>query len=41
VRTGIDGITVFCQVCRFALVDFIDPEQHRRIDRDYDEEYHL
>jgi IgA Peptidase M64 len=40
-RTGIDGITVFCQVCRFALVDLIDPEQHQRIDRDYDEEYTL
>jgi hypothetical protein len=40
-RTGIDGITVFCQVCRFALVDLIDPEQHSRIDRDYDEEYTL
>jgi hypothetical protein len=31
----------FCQVCRFAIVDAIDPAQHGWIDRDYDKSYPL
>jgi hypothetical protein len=30
------GVSAFCPVCRYALVDFIDPEQHWANDRDYD-----
>ncbi len=37
-RTGVDGITLFCAACRFALVDRIDPEQHWRNDREYERE---
>ena len=40
-RTGADGITLFCPACRFALVDRVDPEQHWRNDRDYEAEYVL
>jgi len=40
-RTGTDHYTVFCPVCRYALIDLIDPEQHWRNDRDYDKEYAL
>jgi hypothetical protein len=29
----------FCPVCRYALVDLIDPTQHGRIDRDFDRVY--
>jgi hypothetical protein len=29
----------FCAVCRFVLVDFIDPSKHDSIDRDYDAIY--
>jgi hypothetical protein len=29
----------FCPVCRYALVDQLDPTQHGRIDRDYDKIY--
>jgi len=29
----------FCPVCRYALVDLLDPSQHGRIDRDYDKIY--
>ena len=37
-RTGSDGFTIFCPVCRYALIDLIDPEQHWRNDLDYDKE---
>ena len=40
-RTGVDGITLFCAACRFALVDRIDPAQHWRNDREYQREYLL
>ena len=40
-RTGADGITVFCQVCRYAFVDRIDPEKHWENDLDYDEWFPL
>jgi hypothetical protein len=29
----------FCWVCRYAMVDFIDPAMHGLIDRDYDYRY--
>ena len=29
----------FCWVCRYAMVDFIDPAMHGAIDRDYDYRY--
>ena len=29
----------FCHVCRYSLVDQIDPKQHEPIDRDYDKIY--
>lgn len=29
----------FCHVCRYALVDQIDPKQHLQIDKQYDGEY--
>jgi hypothetical protein len=29
----------FCWVCRYAIVDFIDPAMHGAIDRDYDYRY--
>jgi hypothetical protein len=31
----------FCHVCRYALVDQIDPKQHLHIDKEYDGEYPL
>ena len=31
----------FCQVCRYSLVDQIDPKQHNEIDKQYDENYPL
>jgi hypothetical protein len=31
----------FCAVCRYVLVDFVDPYQHWAIDRDYAEVYPL
>jgi hypothetical protein len=34
-------ITTFCHVCRYILVDFIDPVRHAEIDRDYDRVYPL
>jgi hypothetical protein len=40
-RTGVDGFTVFCAACRFALVDRIDPEQHWRNDLEYEGDYFL
>lgn len=32
-------VTTFCPVCRYALVDQIDPSQHEKIDKDYDRDY--
>jgi hypothetical protein len=29
------GISKFCVVCSYVMVDFLDPDQHWRIDRDY------
>ena len=29
----------FCHVCRYAMVDQIDPLKHGAIDRDYDKQY--
>jgi hypothetical protein len=29
----------FCHVCRYQLIDHLDPTQHGRIDRDYDPRY--
>jgi len=40
-RTGVDGITLFCAACRFALVDRVDPAQHWRNDLEYEREYLL
>jgi hypothetical protein len=31
----------FCAVCRYIMVDFVDPFRHFEIDRDYDEIYPL
>jgi hypothetical protein len=31
----------FCPVCRYVIVDLLDPEQHWQVDRDYDKEYVL
>jgi hypothetical protein len=31
----------FCAVCRYVMVDFVDPFQHFRIDLDYDDIYPL
>ena len=38
-RNEHDGHTEFCAVCRYVLVDFIDPSRHSEIDRDYAEIY--
>ena len=29
----------FCAVCKFVIVEFIDPTQHSWIDQDYDAIY--
>ena len=34
-----DMFTVFCPVCRFVLVEQIDPEQHRHVDYEYQKAY--
>ena len=31
-----EGVSALCQVCRYALVDHIDPEKHWQNDLDYD-----
>jgi hypothetical protein len=31
----------FCPVCRYVLVDAIDPMQHGALDRDYEQVYPL
>jgi hypothetical protein len=33
--------TVFCAVCRYIMVDYVDPFKHFEIDRDYDDIYPL
>jgi hypothetical protein len=34
-RNHYRGTSIFCPVCRYALVDAIDPTKHREIDQDY------
>jgi hypothetical protein len=34
-----DADTEFCAVCRYIIVDFVDPIRHAEIDRDYAEIY--
>ena len=29
------GVSKFCVVCRYVMVDFVDPHQHWRLDNDY------
>jgi hypothetical protein len=29
----------FCPICQYAIVDLIDPSQHRQIDIDYQPRY--
>jgi hypothetical protein len=36
-----DDAAQFCQVCRYALVEQIDPEQHWAIDLEYEKKYRL
>jgi hypothetical protein len=38
-RDSDDAHSAFCAVCRYVLVDMIDPFRHFEIDRDYDEDY--
>jgi hypothetical protein len=38
-RDNHDMFTLFCHVCRFVLVEQIDPEQHRHIDYEYQKVY--
>ena len=38
-RDTSDDASRFCPVCRYALVDRIDPDQHWWIDRDYEKAY--
>jgi hypothetical protein len=38
-RDSDDGDAEFCAVCRYILVDFINPFRHFEIDRDYAEIY--
>jgi len=33
------GVSKFCVVCRYVMVDFVDPHQHWRLDKDYAEWY--
>jgi hypothetical protein len=33
--------TEFCAVCRYIMVDYVDPSKHFEIDRDYDDIYPL
>lgn len=35
VKNGTDRISQFCPVCQYAIVDQLDPTQHRFIDADY------
>jgi hypothetical protein len=38
-RNSHSDSSAFCAVCRFVMVDLIDPQQHWWIDRDYDKVY--
>jgi hypothetical protein len=38
-RMGLSTFTSFCAVCRYALVDFIDPTKHGENDARYADEY--
>jgi hypothetical protein len=38
-ETGVDTAYQFCPVCRYWLVDLIDPSQHRWIDIDFAARY--
>jgi hypothetical protein len=38
-RTSCVGLTRFCQVCRYLLVDAADPSKHGALDAIYDPEY--
>jgi hypothetical protein len=38
-RDSSDDASRFCPVCRYALVDRIDPDQHLWIDREYEKKY--
>jgi hypothetical protein len=38
-RKSNTDMTGFCAVCRFVLVDAIDPDKHWWIDREYDSIY--
>jgi hypothetical protein len=40
-RNDHDDETKFCAVCRYVLVEHIDPDQHWAIDRDYEKKYRL
>jgi hypothetical protein len=33
------GLTRFCQVCRYLIVDAVDPSKHGALDAIYDPEY--
>jgi hypothetical protein len=40
-RANLDKHARFCPVCRYVLVEQIDPVQHARVDRDYAKHYPL
>jgi hypothetical protein len=40
-RNEHDTSTEFCAVCRYIMVDYVDPFKHFEIDRDYDDIYPL
>jgi hypothetical protein len=40
-RNSRDGSIEFCAVCRYIMVDFVDPFRHFEIDLDYDAIYPL
>jgi hypothetical protein len=40
-RDNHDETSEFCAVCRYVMVDHIDPYKHFAIDRDYDDIYPL
>jgi hypothetical protein len=31
--------TPFCQICRYVIVDKVDPSKHRKLDDAYDKRY--
>jgi hypothetical protein len=38
-RSGLDAALPFCHVCRYVIVDAIDPKLHGRLDAIYDRQY--